>query len=513
MFCGYRVHTSKGRYLVRLNLSDSKPAVYGLEVLREIPRGGVSKEEFEEWAKSTREYLDAKFEQLDSDINKTEFVTDRITELPSYTWIYEIDLDNLVFLVNHIPIFRLDNMPPDDVFVKCISYDHFGHSASHERTPVQFRYNWHAPPPSPPPKSSAAYKSCPNQSSTSSIHELLGTPMALSSIEHARTALVGSLITRLMVEHHIASCLRYLEKVPSRSHISECMHKLALSFVNFAVGPPNPSLPCYTSGITWDFIWIRKDVCLRITTHLDDEENLQASIGDLILHINETHKTGIFYGIACSIFHCAIVRFDVDERGTSFAHTPALQLLPSFYAKKICTSGIEALSRLGCQTNGVEFLNAIAEGHGRARLTHRSRSVASKIPVEIWRIIGDFFTSPIDLVNLAYISPQAFSVAADLARYPWVKGYRLVDAAGSAPPIPETTEDTDEWVIQNYYYQLGHTTFTAVKGGRRVTVDLCQRSGGEISNTLRVKSYLDYILKETNDPSVETLTLRAKADA
>ena len=45
--------------------------------------------------------------------------------------------------------------------------------------------------------------------------------------------------------------------------------------------------------------------------------------------------------------------------------------------------------------------------NGRARLTHgRSRSVASKIPVEIWRIVGEFFTSPIDLVNLAYVSHQ-----------------------------------------------------------------------------------------------------------
>ena len=275
-------------------------------------------------------------------------------------------------------------MPPGEVFVKCISYDHFGHRASHELTPIQYRYNWHAPPPSPPPESSIAYKSCPNRSSTSSIHELLGTPMALSSIERARTALVGLLITRFMIEHHIACHLRHLETIPDRGHISKDLRSLALAFVNFAVGPLNPSLPCNFIGITRDFIWIREDVCLRIATHLDDEQNLQASIGDLILHINGTYKSGTFYGIAFSIFHCAIVRFDIDEQGTSFAHTPALQFLPSFYAKKICTPGIEALSRLGCQASGVEFLDAISNVHGRARLTHgRSRSVASKFPVEI----------------------------------------------------------------------------------------------------------------------------------
>jgi hypothetical protein len=128
--------------------------------------------------------------------------------------------------------------------------------------------------------------------------------------------------------------------------------------------------------------------------------------------------------------------------------------------------------------------------------------VASKIPVEIWRNVGDFFTSPIDLVNLAYISPQALSAAADLARYPWVLEYRLVDAAGSTSPIPETTEQTTEREICRYYKQLGSATFTAVKGGRRVTVELGQ--GGEWfgRNSFRVMSYLDYKLTEEKEPYV-----------
>jgi hypothetical protein len=76
--------------------------------------------------------------------------------------------------------------------------------------------------------------------------------------------------------------------------------------------------------------------CLRIITHLDDEDNLKASIGDLVHHIDALpDKVGTVYGIACSIFHCAIVRVDKDELCTSFAHTPALQFLPSFYARTL----------------------------------------------------------------------------------------------------------------------------------------------------------------------------------
>ena len=134
-------------------------------------------------------------------------------------------------------------------------------------------------------------------------------------------------------------------------------------------------------------------------------------------------------------------------------------------------------------------------------MTHgSSKSVASKIPVEVWRNVGNYFTSAIDLVNLAYISPQALSAAADLARYPWVLEYRLLDAVGSISPIPETTEDTDEEEIRRYYFQLGSAKFTAIKGGRRVTVKLCQ-SGLYTGNTFRVVTYLHgYFWKE--DPYV-----------
>jgi hypothetical protein len=179
------------------------------------------------------------------------------------------------------------------------------------------------------------------------IDDLLSVPAAaLSSIERARTAFVELLVTRCMAEYGIGCRLRILESVPDRDHIPKSMLRLALSLVNFAVGPPIPSLPCIPRRSSQDFIWIRKDVCLRITTHLDDEDNLRASIGDLVRHIN-TAQDGevgtVYYGIACSIFHCAVVRVDKDVEGTSFAHTPALQFLPSFYARKISTPGIEAM--------------------------------------------------------------------------------------------------------------------------------------------------------------------------
>ncbi|KAF8465796.1 hypothetical protein DFH94DRAFT_352945 [Russula ochroleuca] len=475
---GYKVFRYKGRYFVYYNHSDSYPSVFGLSVLHEIPRD-VSKEEFEEWAKLTGKRLDAQYEFLKKR-SGADFVTYRQRRNDLFIeWIYEIDLDNLVFHVDSQPLFRLDNMPPDDVFLKAISYDHFGHRAFDEHTPVQYRYDWRAPPPPPPPKSLIAYNSFPNLSSTTSFHDLLRIPIALSSIEQARTALVELLVTRRMAEHDVGHNLRVLENVPDREHISKRMLELALSLVNFAVGPPiSPPPRIIRDNILRDFIWIREDVCLRITTHLDDEDNLHASIGDLVHHINTTpDKVGTVYGIAYSIFHCAVVRLDKDELGASFAHTPALQFLPSFYARKISTPGIEAMSRLGCQTSGVEFLAAISEAYGDyynlPRITHKeslaARSVIAKVPVEVWMNVGHFISSLIDLVRLASISPQAMSAAADLARYPMVMDFRLVDVVGSISLIPETTEVED---TRCYRCQLGSAKFIAVQDDRRINLEL-----------------------------------------
>jgi hypothetical protein len=120
--------------------------------------------------------------------NSKAFVSKKAPEIGGFIeWTYTIDLDYLVFHVDNQPLFRLDNMPPDDIFVKCISFDHFGHRALYEHTPAQFRYNWRAPPPPPLPQSLAAYSSCHIRSSTSSVHDLLGVPVALSSIERLRT--------------------------------------------------------------------------------------------------------------------------------------------------------------------------------------------------------------------------------------------------------------------------------------------------------------------------------------
>ena len=77
-----------------------------------------------------------------------------------------------------------------------------------------------------------------------------------------------------------------------------------------------------------------------------------------------------------------------------------------------------------------------------------------------------------------------------------------MDVAGSIPPIPETTEQTDKGEISKYYIQSGRAKFTAVKGGRLVTVELGQGWGGESSNKFKVMNYSGYRIRERNEPYV-----------
>jgi hypothetical protein len=104
-------------------------------------------------------------------------------------------------------------------------------------------------------------------------------------------------------------------------------------------------------------------------------------------------------------------------------------------------------------------------------------------------MIGGFITSPADLVTLASISARAMSAAADLTRFPLVEEFRLVEVIAGGPvlPIPETTESTDEEDIRHYFRELGRAKFTAVRGGHRIDVELCQKFS---RRSFEVQTYL-----------------------
>lgn len=98
---GFKVYRHKGRYYVYYRRRDSYPCGLGLQVLHEIPRN-VSKEEFEEWLRGTREYVHAQHDSLalnDDALHSRNYVSDERPENNVFIeWIYEIDLGQ-----SHLP--------------------------------------------------------------------------------------------------------------------------------------------------------------------------------------------------------------------------------------------------------------------------------------------------------------------------------------------------------------------------------------------------------------------------
>ena len=109
-------------------------------------------------------------------------------------------------------------MPPNDVFLKAISFDHFDHRALCGHTPNQFRYDWCTPPP-PLPESLVAYNRHNNRSSISFVHDLMSIPVALSSIDRVRTKTRGASGNKVYGRTGVGLDVRVLENVSDRNYI------------------------------------------------------------------------------------------------------------------------------------------------------------------------------------------------------------------------------------------------------------------------------------------------------
>ncbi|KDQ19328.1 hypothetical protein BOTBODRAFT_184379, partial [Botryobasidium botryosum FD-172 SS1] len=100
---GLRVYRHKARYFVHYNQMDSYPDALGSLVLSEIPVG----DDFEEWLVLMREQLDKELELweasgrpgVDEQGNFPDWITEDRPESGDFDseWLYEMDLDNLVF--------------------------------------------------------------------------------------------------------------------------------------------------------------------------------------------------------------------------------------------------------------------------------------------------------------------------------------------------------------------------------------------------------------------------------
>ncbi|TFK43694.1 hypothetical protein BDQ12DRAFT_718889 [Crucibulum laeve] len=428
---GYRVYRHNGWFHIQYHPCNSAPEGLGLWTIAEVPK---CLDRYQTWLTSLRSKLERAIEHLTKDgdveavystgkywVSRKQPVTSQFIE-----WIYEIDLDYQIFHVDSRPVFRLDNLPRNEVFLRCVGTDNYGHRAFTRSTPAEHHYTWTAPT---LPTSFPAHHSCHfNPRPVVSIHALLGLPESIGKCEAVRVGFYQILIGTAMRIWPMCHYIPQLENVSTRTSVPEILLALGTKIVKLALDnmvfdDPHPSwvppkdIP--RNSRIESLIQLRLDVYLHITTHLDSEENIEAAVTEITRGLpSPAAAQNPVYGIVFSFFHIVIIRIAFD----SSIRTAALEFLPSFYSESPSTPGIDALIRLSTSLHPLAAARPI-DRCGRHIL---SKGIVGKVPVETWTQIAGHLSSAVDLVNLGYVSAKSNHAANDILRYPHIAGYRLI---------------------------------------------------------------------------------------
>nr|GAT58384.1 predicted protein [Mycena chlorophos] len=222
---GYSVYRYKGIYFIQYHHWDAYPRGLGVQVKNVIPD---DQSEYQLWLED--EKAERERDLRDNPISWDDKDSDhwRSSEAPSFkddvSWIYEIDLDHEVFLVDNFPLFSLKNMPQtEDLFCRCIGFNHYGHRSYKTFTPMKCRYNWTALPPAGPQQTIAAYDAL--NLPVVDIDALLG--VACNAVrpgwESARIALYEVLVGRKMQSGAFGQAIHTLETATSSAAIPEVL--------------------------------------------------------------------------------------------------------------------------------------------------------------------------------------------------------------------------------------------------------------------------------------------------
>jgi hypothetical protein len=326
---GYKVYRHKGVYFVTYFHCDAYLDGLGIESLYAIP---IDPQKFPLWLQKVRSRLDQELEDWEA---KGRPTSDRISaEQPRndlwIEYIYELDLDRLVFHVDSLPLFRLDNMPRNSDFIAYTARDHYGHRAFTKDTPQEHRYSWAVPAPDVSGDQIANYLEQSNPTLVQPVNQVLSFSEMTNTRETLRRRFMEVVMGHILKSWQPCILIHELESISGRENIPKKTFDLALSLVNLFTSPliyrAEKSFPF--EHVSPDFFWARRDICVRITTHLDNERHLQATVWEIVEEVRKNHRaTGIVYGVGFSIFHCVIIRIDT-ESGEQFSHTPPLQFLP-----------------------------------------------------------------------------------------------------------------------------------------------------------------------------------------
>lgn len=451
---GFWSYRHNGWYFCRYANCDGYAEGLGLEIFELVPRCAV---EFAAWIVNKRIELDEKLRKYrngedkhgdyDDDLDEHNSVYHSISqEQPQLERTYEIDLDNLVFWVNETPFFRLDNLPPTDIFLEIAATpkprDRYGHYVPSSTTPAEYVVSHiRTPAPAIPALTLEAYTSLSAvEIPVVPIHDILGLQTQQTTSEIIRIRLLEVLVGNLMVGDDDSGSDGYIPK-PMRAYRSVACgesrtpikaYNAYKAFIAVIAHPPrlsykSPSLLC-------DVNWPRPDVCFLLAFHLDDEPNLRASIVQLVKFVQEARQSSnmliaaqqVIYGVLFDVWNCCIVKIHPD--GHVVAHTGCLQFLPDYrLAENPHTPGITAMGRLFCRS-GSGLFRAGSRLFGQQ--VQEVEPFSSHFPPEIVRHIALYLDDYKTVVNLSLVSDKwAKDVEADYWNRAVVNDrYRLLKA-------------------------------------------------------------------------------------
>ncbi|KAG2357538.1 hypothetical protein BDR07DRAFT_1297459 [Suillus spraguei] len=382
-------------------------------------------------------------------------------ERPGYGWIYEIDLDHNVFHIVDMPFFSLECLPDDKAFIQYITdndfsedsaiedhiyQDHYGHTACSLRCPPEYKYK----KPTPPIVDNSdlvTYQLLMCTGSQVALSDMLALSDILSEGEHVRVTLLEVMIGQSMYDSAVGKELYAMELSSDHNQITDNQWSIACFMASFAFIPQ--MFDDYTCVMhprleRREFTWVREDTIVCMVTHLYNERCLQESVSCLIDEISKRKDNpGHYFGIAFSVFHCAVVKVVKDAHTMIFSHMSPLQFLPSFHAHSPSTPGITALARLGHHIDPALLKHAMDICHHSRRmylsmeksLAHRAGSSddvpficpGPTLPLELWREIACYLPLYV-LISLGLVSRLCREAALTVLCCPHLYDYRLVSA-------------------------------------------------------------------------------------
>ncbi|KDQ25161.1 hypothetical protein PLEOSDRAFT_1084820 [Pleurotus ostreatus PC15] len=428
------VYRCRGKFSTAYNHSDSYPDGLGRTMVNSIPHDPSV---YKTWLEEMR----TEYDSPDSDGRETR----ETRPLPDLflEYVYEVDLDDEVFWLNGVPLFRLDCMPTAAGFIKALGRDHYGHYVTKESMPAKHAYQI-APPTTQTPNDEdvASYTSFLKHPSAASpvdtdIHELLGVSEDPSPVERIRIGLYEVIIGALMGSLDFVSPLLASQVTRAQpTHqpwIAQTVKELVVraflpmvfqSDVELSVEKRVAELEDKSGA--GGLLWLTSDVCFGVGFHLDYDDHLRASIGKMVRAIRETFQAeGIVYGVLCSVFHIVIVKVDTASGG-SFQHTPALQFLPSRFAESPSTPGITALLRLTFRHDSTLCETVLNSSPFKREPQVESPTCLDRLPAELVTRIASFIPDLKSLLSFATLSDRTKARASPEFRFPFIGPYRLL---------------------------------------------------------------------------------------